>query len=308
MTMNENWGYVRDDNDWKSFEQIIGQLVDIVSKGGNYLLNVGPDATGRIPQPAINLLTQVGKWMDVNGVAIYGAQAGPFKCRIPWGRVTTKPDGPNTTLYLHVLNVPQDRKLLLPGLKNEWISASFLADGTKIELENSPNGPYVQLPAGTCGKENASTTIQLKVKGRPEVETIPILPDADGVYRLTPMDARLNGSLELGQVFGFDRIGGWSDPAATVSWDVNATQSGTYRLIVRSVTPDEAGPMLGVHGIGDFEFQVPASKQWRRDYQPRELGTVTLQQGKRIEVNLKPVAKGWKPIYVHQVELIPVKN
>ncbi len=308
MTMNDNWGFVRDDHDWKSFEEIIGQLVNIVSKGGNYLLNVGPDATGRIPQPSIDLLTRVGKWMEENGEAIYGAQASPFSCRVPWGRVTTKPDGSDTVLYLHVLDVPQDRKLLLPGLKNEVLSAGFLADGTNIELNTSRYGPYIQLPADNAGKGNVSTTLKLRIKGRPDVGTIPILPDADGIYRLTPVDARLNGSLELGQVFGLDRIGGWGDPAAEVSWDVKTIQSGTYRLIVYSVTPDEAGPMLGVHGIGDFEFQVPASKQWRRDYQPRELGTVTLRQDERIEVKLKPVAEGWKPVYVHQVELVPVRD
>ena len=307
MTMNENWGYVRDDHDWKSFQEIIAQLVDIVSKGGNYLLNVGPDATGRIPQPSIDLLTQVGEWMKVNGESIYGAQAGPFKCRIPWGRVTTKPDGPDTVLYLHVLDVPEDGRLLLTGLKNECLSASFLADGSAAEMKRSPFGPCVMVPEGKCPQGSASTTIKVRIKGHPAVEAMPVLADADGVYRLTPVDAEITGKIPLGQQFGYDRIGPWNDATATVSWSVHASQAGSYRLVVRSVTPDSAGPVLSVDGIGDFQFEVPASTTWRRDYPPRELGTVTLKDGDRFAIELKPVAKEWKSVYVHQVELVPVE-
>jgi alpha-L-fucosidase len=307
MTMNDNWGYVRDDHDWKSFREIITQLVDIVSKGGNYLLNVGPDADGRIPQPSIDRLTQVGEWMKVNGESVYGTQASPFKCRIPWGRVTTKPDGPDTVLYLHVLDVPKDGRLLMTGLKNELLSANFLTDGSVATLERSPFGPCVMTPEGKCPQGSVGTTIKVRIKGHPEVEPMPVLADADGVYRLTPMDAKLTGEIPLGQQFGHDRIGAWENPTATVSWSVHASQAGSYRLVVRSVTPDSAGPVLGVRGIGDFQFEVPASKTWKRDYPPREPGTVTLKQGQRFKIELRPVVKDWKPVYVHQVELVPVE-
>ena len=77
-TINHTWGYRKDDHDWKSMGDIVFKLVDIVSKGGNYLLNVGPMANGVIPQPSADVLRHAGAWLKVNGEAIYGAGPTPF--------------------------------------------------------------------------------------------------------------------------------------------------------------------------------------------------------------------------------------
>ena len=107
--------------------------MDIASKGGNYLLNVGPTSEGLIPAPSVERLKEIGQWMKVNGVAIYGTTANPFK-RLPWGRCTKKitPDG--ATLYLHVFNWPADGQLLVPGLKYPAERAYLLADPAKKSL------------------------------------------------------------------------------------------------------------------------------------------------------------------------------
>jgi len=74
MTMNTSWGYKEVDDDWKSAEMLIHNLVDIAAKGGNYLLNVGPNAEGLIPEASIERLAEMGDWMDVNSEAIYGSR------------------------------------------------------------------------------------------------------------------------------------------------------------------------------------------------------------------------------------------
>ena len=84
--MNHTWGYKKDDNNWKTPEDLTFKLVDIVSKGGNYLLNVGPTSEGVIPQPSQDNLRAVGRWLKVNGEAIYGAGPTPF------GEELGKPD------------------------------------------------------------------------------------------------------------------------------------------------------------------------------------------------------------------------
>jgi alpha-L-fucosidase len=131
-TVNHTWGFKRNDHDWKSPGEITFKLVDIVSKGGNYLLNVGPTSEGVIPQPCIDTLSVVGAWLKLNGEAIYGAGPTPFgeelgefsaKAkdakgkplfleRTDW-RVTTKPG----KLYFTFFKWPRDT-FVLPSFKN----------------------------------------------------------------------------------------------------------------------------------------------------------------------------------------------
>ena len=85
MTMNGTWGFKSYDDNWKSTQTLLRNLIDIVSKGGNYLLNVGPTAQGRIPEPSVTRLKEIGAWIRVNGEAIYGTGASPFRS-LPWGR------------------------------------------------------------------------------------------------------------------------------------------------------------------------------------------------------------------------------
>ena len=73
MTMNDTWGFKSYDHNWKSTEDLIRKLADIVSKGGNFLLNVGPTAEGLIPEPSVARLKEIGKWLKVNGDSIYKA-------------------------------------------------------------------------------------------------------------------------------------------------------------------------------------------------------------------------------------------
>ena len=137
MTMNDTWGFKSYDHNWKSTETLIRNLVDIASKGGNYLLNVGPTSEGLIPEPSVERLKEVGQWMKVNGEAIYGTTASPFK-RLPWGRCTKKVSGTGATLYLHVFNWPADGKLVVPGLKNQPVTAYLLGPLRRRPLKTSP--------------------------------------------------------------------------------------------------------------------------------------------------------------------------
>jgi alpha-L-fucosidase len=142
-TLNHTWGYRTDDHDWKSPQTVIFKLIDIVSKGGNYLLNVGPTAEGVIPQPSQDVLRTVGRWLRVNGDAVYGAQATPFGDELgetsakgaknvrgeplflvntQW-RYTTKPG----KLYVTFFDEPR-APFPLPAMKNR-ITRAYHLDG-----------------------------------------------------------------------------------------------------------------------------------------------------------------------------------
>ena len=132
MTLNGHWGYFKGDEKWKPAPTVIHNLVDIISKGGNYLLNVGPTGKGVIPAGAVADLSAVGAWMHVNGEAIYGTKAGPLKTVPSWGRVTQKGDN----IYLHVFDWPKDGKLVVPeiGTTQAVVTAHLLADKSGAQL------------------------------------------------------------------------------------------------------------------------------------------------------------------------------
>ncbi len=169
MTMNDTWGYKRDDQNWKSSETLIRNLIDIASKGGNYLLNVGPTAEGLIPGPSVERLQAMGKWMQVNGESIYGTLASPFKT-LAWGRCTKKLTDGGTTLYLHVFQWPRDGQLLVPGLRTKVAAAYLLADADKKALptEAVDSGVCVKLPAEA--PDPICSVVVLRVAGDLEID------------------------------------------------------------------------------------------------------------------------------------------
>ncbi len=117
MTMNGSWGYKADDHNWKSAQVLVRTLVDVASKGGNFLLNVGPDGQGVIPVASVERLQAVGRWMQVNGESIYGTTASPLPKRPFWGRYTLKHGAKGRdTLYVHVFQWPKDGQIEVPGL------------------------------------------------------------------------------------------------------------------------------------------------------------------------------------------------
>jgi alpha-L-fucosidase len=146
MTMNDTWGYKSFDQNWKSAETLIRNLIDIASKGGNYLLNVGPTAEGEIPAPSVERLAAIGRWMDINGESIYGTQASPFETT-PWGRCTQKSTDGKSRLYLHVFQWPEDNRLLVPQLPGEPAAAMLLDGGRSLNFARRDGGINIVLPA-----------------------------------------------------------------------------------------------------------------------------------------------------------------
>ncbi len=163
MTMNDTWGFKRNDDHWKSSATIIRNLCDIASKGGNYLLNVGPTSEGLIPQPSLDRLAEVGKWMKVNGECIHGAKATPFgdelgaavKAKDGYGSdtlVSSANDWRCTTklgkIYVIIFKWPSAGKFELPMVKNKILKATLLAAASeKISVNQSEAGVALALPA-----------------------------------------------------------------------------------------------------------------------------------------------------------------
>ncbi len=147
MTMNQHWGWNAADTQWKSTEDLIRKLIDIASKGGNFLLNIGPRPDGTFPDQAVERLEGIGRWMDKNSGAIYGTQASPIG-KPAWGRCTQKQLGNGKTrLFLHVFDWPTDGKLAVTGLAGKPLKAALLDGGRKLKFTASANGLTLDVPA-----------------------------------------------------------------------------------------------------------------------------------------------------------------
>ena len=159
MTMNRHWGYNRHDKNFKSTQDLVRKLIDIASKGGNFLLNVGPTATGEFPAESVQRLAEMGKWMDTHSEAIYGTSASP--CETPsWGRITRK----GNSLYLFVFDRPADNRLLVP-LKIEAARCHPLAEPEQeLEVSTTDEGLVVQLT--NVETDPLATVIELEAAGK----------------------------------------------------------------------------------------------------------------------------------------------
>ena len=160
-TINNTWGFKSYDHDWKSPGVIIQNLVEIVSKGGNYLLNVGPTADGEIPEPSVQILNKVGAWLRRNKESIYGAQASPVDtCPCDPYKYTSKPG----KLYVHILAWPWNGKIEIQGVKNEVEKAYFLAVERNLRFKQKEE--RVLLHLGSKPLDTVDNVIVLEMKNK----------------------------------------------------------------------------------------------------------------------------------------------
>jgi alpha-L-fucosidase len=166
MTMNTTWGYSEHDHDWKSNETLIRNLIDIASKGGNYLLNIGPKGDGSVPPESVQSMQAIGAWMKTNGESIYATTASPFE-KLDWGRCTQKQlPGGKTRLYLHVFAWPADGKLVVPLTTGPSASARLLAGGKSLVV--TAGDKQTTIGVGAEAPDKIATVIELDVNGQPK--------------------------------------------------------------------------------------------------------------------------------------------
>lgn len=308
-TLNESYGFSAHDANWKDTATVVRLLSDIVSKGGNLLLNIGPDANGRVPEAAERALLGVGEWMKVHGEAIYGTTASPFQ-RLSWGRATQK----EGALYLHVFDWPADGRLVVP-MQGEVRAARLLGSNATLKWgasEQEAGRLVVELPPLPI--DAAVSVVRLDLAGEVVPMTFLVFPAADGAITLTPHDATLEGPsirVERVGVIGDVKhnIGYWLDPAATASWPIGIGfgQEGEFCVEVELACADAAaGSRVRFEiegGAGLVEFAVPPTGGWQ-SYRTVEAGRVTMPAGSHKAV-LRALSKpGEAVVNVRSIRLV----
>jgi len=286
MTMNDTWGFKSYDKNWKSTEDLLRKLVDIASKGGNFLLNVGPSAQGLIPQPSAERLAAMGKWMAKNSESIYGTTASPFESS-PWGRCTAKPG----KLYLHVFDWPQNGELDVPMLGRRVKRAYLLAQKQRGDLLlgiDDAGNLVITLPRKVPDQIN--TVIVVETEGEGSIVPRPVEQAKDGSLVLKAAEAIVHGhAARYESGGGKDNIGYWTDPEDYVTWGLKVTMPGTFDVEITYACANGAGGSEYTVAIAEQKLggTVGDTGNWVA-FTTHKLGKVKIAKADTYTLSVKP--------------------
>ena len=299
MTMNGTWGFKKKDTNWKSADTVIQNLVDCASKGGNYLLNVGPTDLGEIPPASVDVLAETGKWVKKNGEAIYATHAGPFVRPLPWGRVTQK----GQRLYLHVFD-REAKSIELSGLKGKLTRAYRLDEKRPVSISSGPS-PVVDLGPR---KPSASEVFVVEFTGELSVEKTLPRQSTSGLMNLQAQDAEVAGS-SAHYESSTRAIGFWTDAKDAVTWEFTLDRPGEYRVEIEyACEPGSEGSEFEVSSDGSrLVDKVGATKGWS-DFKKVDLGVAALVHPGTTKLTVKVIKMpGNAVMNLRSVKLSPVR-
>jgi alpha-L-fucosidase len=282
MTMNFNgWGYNHYETEFRNGPQLIRQLIEIASKGGNLLLNIGPRPDGTIQPEFVERLKQIGNWLRVNGEAIYGSEPSVFNKLPFFGRCTVK----GNRLFIHVMGWPQDKKVVLPGLKNKVQKVYFLADRQKLNYSRKGNDLLVQLPDEPL--DRVATVVVVDVEGQPQAEPYQIKPGAEGrlelpVY-LAEIKSQMGQRAYLDYFYRTTLLTNWQNVNDFPEWEFELPRGGRFELLA-SYAWQWGGKSSFLVEIDDRELVRGQSEPSPSIYFPatHRLGQVELAAGKHV--------------------------
>ena len=233
---NRSWGYSWYDTSWKTPKDILTSLLSVIARGGSYMLNVGPDGEGRIPEAAQQSLRSAGEWIARYPQVVYGTDPSPWRHALPWGDVITKGD----KVYLAVYEWPADGKLWLHGLKSR-IKDIRLQDGArKKKLRFSMEGDWTCLEVPFKAPDDPVSVIDLTVAGKPEADTAVFVDPKIGLTLSAMMGEAENCTIKkmawMDSKFGDWRyaygVEDWT-PEARLKWEFVVKDPGYYQVALK---------------------------------------------------------------------------
>ncbi len=304
MTLNQTWGYSKYDSLWKDPKTVITRLVEIVSRGGNFLLNIGPMGNGQIPEKTVSIFNSVGSWIDRYGEGIYGTTANPFG-ELPWGYCTVK----GSKLYLFVSDPPSKGELVIAGLHNKVVGAEMLSgDKGKPVVDQRGDSIYIKIPV----KETDSpfTVVALEIEGKPSTDP-PLTVQQPESTVLDYLTANTYGNA----VTRFNRKGGFhisrmTAPADSVQWVIKFNDPGKFRIEISYAARAEWEGLpyrIAIDGYIIDRKVVPAEGWY--EYRDFPVGYIEIKNPGNHVLSIKPMKEGDKYLmYLKSITLVPVEE
>ncbi|MDR0726075.1 MAG: alpha-L-fucosidase [Prevotellaceae bacterium] len=240
---NDSWGYAWYDQNWKTPKQILNYLISTIARGGTYMLNVGPDPSGQVPEQAQMFLRLAGKWIARYPQVIYSAEASPWGHALPWGDVVVN-DG---KLYLTVFDWPTSGKLYLPGLESEIVSVKLLTNSKPQKLNFTKEGRWTVIGLPCSAPEKLVSVIELSLKGDIKVDNTQSVDPEFGLNLSAKFSTPENGKVvnkrwmeKFGEWKQKHQVGDWNENT-NVTWEFDIKTPGRYFI---EITASGSGPRV----------------------------------------------------------------
>ncbi len=316
-THNDTWAYAWYDLNWKGAREIAERLVRVVSRGGTYLLNIGPDGAGRIPVQSARILREVGQWVHAHEAAIHGADPTPFG-PLAWGECTAR----GNVLFLHVYQWPPDGRLIVPGLKTRVTRAGLDGAG-QLAVTSSGDNVVITLPAGR--PDTLIPVVTLELAGPAEASRDQFI--LNGCHQaLETGVAKLNGcslkAVNWMEKFGdwkhAESIADWQGAESAATWEFQTVEPGSFYLDVEYTCPAEDDYSEWRVRCGATDVTFPLLDTGERPkraafggalprFRTYRVGVLDLPKPGRHQLCLGPTGSEGKGVRISSLNLAPVE-
>lgn len=282
---NDSWGYVWYDKNWKSPKEVLVRLLSTISRGGTYMLNVGPKPDGSIPEPVAFSLEQAGKWVHKYSQVVYDVEPSPWGRAMPWGDCVEK----ENKLYLLIYDWPSDGNLKFYGLKNSVQSANLLEGAHKNPLEVTARNGWITLKLPLRPADTYVNVVELVLDRKSQVDsTLFLSPNGITTLGISLADNVGNQSKvkqwmeKFGEWKSVPQVSQWTEQAKSV-WDIQVMEPGYYQT---ELNYSGKGRIVWKIQSGDQIVQNQQSSSASYAYKP--MGWIYFEKpGKyRIEVSM----------------------
>lgn len=318
FTHNDSWGYTPKDMNFKTPKELIHLLATVVSRGGNLMVNVGPDDKGRIPETSVKYFLEVGKWLKANGTSIYETTYGQIPPQ-PWGVTTAKPG----KLFLHVLNRPLNSQIVVPGFSARVKAIRLHEGGRSLKFKQNDTEINIDLPAQTAKYDQV---VEVDYEGALENKygKLPIMISSNyPEIVLEPAMGKKEGNTRVGNQLHANYFGDWkhtacvsnqSSPEDKIVFVTRIAEPGDYKITLEYSCIDSQAGQEGVLMVNDqrFQFQTLATQTSLDVWKPmlfvdQNIAILKVTQTGEYVFTLAPLHDGMELIKLKGIKVIPVK-